>query len=134
MDMFDFFFPEQAEAKHLRTISQQLAASNRVNARGAQIAQNVAADVAGLRKDLEFLTMVLLAIVKRMSETQLMSMADLADILKQVDGMDGEQDGGLDVGILRGMLGVLRQPETPKPGVAPPTAGVAPPRLMRYRR
>ena len=109
MDMFDFFFPEQAEATHLRRISSSLSRSQNSTRAMANTARRAADDVADLRSDVAFLTLVLAAILKRLTEKETMSLADVSDLLIDIDGLDGLPDGGLNPGVLRGMLGVLKE-------------------------
>ena len=66
-------------------------------------------EVADLRSDVAFLTLVVTAILKRLAENETMSLADMSDLLDEIDGLDGLPDGGLNPGVLRGMLGVLKQ-------------------------
>lgn len=106
MDMFDFFFPEQAEAMHLRRIARNTAARSSAPSVGAQQTNE---EIAALRADVGFLSLVLAAILKRLDETQTMSLADVKDIVDEIDALDGVGDGGLDPGVLRGLLGVLRK-------------------------
>ena len=47
--------------------------------------------------------------LKRMAETQTLSMDDVQDLIDEIDGLDGVPDGGLEPGVLRGLLGVLKQ-------------------------
>jgi hypothetical protein len=115
MDLFDFFFPEQAEAAHLRRISSNLSRSQHSTRAAANTAQRAADDVAELRSDVAFLTLVLAAILKRLAENETMSLADVSDLLKEMDGLDGVPDGGLNPGVLRGMLGVLRETTVQEP-------------------
>lgn len=135
MDFYDFMFPELAEAGHLRHIHQELRASRRTRVRQVRSAgrreDDVAAlrdEVASLRTDLEFVSMALLAVLKRQQEDERLSLADLSDLFGEIDGLDGVADGGLDVDVLRGALGALRaaeetagdpaatsEPETPAP-------------------
>ncbi len=119
MDFFDFMFPEQAEATHLRSISNQLrsnALARNRNARSAgQAAAGTTAELEELQGDVRFLSMVLLAVVKRLSEEETLSVADLADLFDEIDGLDGTADGGLDVNVLRGALGAVRAAEAPEP-------------------
>ena len=62
-----------------------------------------------------------------------MSLADVSDLLGEIDGLDGVPDGGLNPGVLRGMLGVLKEN-------APPAAESGPEKIkidtgpIRYRR
>ena len=108
MDLFDFFFPEQAQAKHLRTIAAQ-----RTLVSGPSQG-NRSSEVEDLRKDVQFLTLVVAVLLKRLGETETASLADIQDLVSEVDALDGVQDGGLDPGVLRGLLGILKsQEETP---------------------
>ena len=105
MDLFDFFFPEQAQAAHLRKI----AARQSLGGSSSSLATQRNDDISALKGDVRFLTMVLTAILKRLTETQTMSLADVQDLLDEVDVLDGVADRGLDPGVLRGLLGVLKQ-------------------------
>ncbi len=101
MDYFDFFFPEQAQAAHLRRLASRPTAVVRSSTDDGQ-----AAEIQSLREDVNFLTLVIAALLRRSTET--MSMADVQDLLTEIDGLDGVADGGLDTGVLRGILGVLK--------------------------
>lgn len=105
MDLFDFFFPEQAQASHLRSIAQSSGLSKRTSAR----VSGQLSDLTDLRQDVRFLTLVLAAIIKRLSETETMNLADVQDLLDEIDTLDGVADGSLEPGVLRGILGVLKQ-------------------------
>lgn len=108
MDLIDFFFPEQAQAAHLRRIANRSGSSNR----SVTLPDPQAGEIAELRQELKFLTLVVTTILKRLSETQTLSLDDVQDMLTEIDGLDGMSDGGLDPGVLRGLLGVLRQNQT----------------------
>ena len=103
LDLFDFFFPEQAQASHLRKI-----ANNRPQTKPASVERD---KIDALRRDVNFLTLVLTSILKRLDETKTLSLGDVQDILSGVDTMDGIADNGLDPKMLRGLLGAL-DPET----------------------
>ena len=105
MDLFDFFFPEQAQASHLRSIARSSGLSTRTSARES----GQLSDLTDLRQDVRFLTLVLAAIIKRLSETETMNLADVQDLLDEIDTLDGVADGSLEPGVLRGILGVLKQ-------------------------
>ena len=94
MDMFDFFFPEQAEATHLRRISNRLSHSQISSRAAADTARRAADEVEDLRSDVAFLTLVMTAILKRLAENETMSLADVSDLLNEIDGLDGLPDGG----------------------------------------
>ena len=99
MDLFDFFFPDQAQAHHLRKI-----ASNRDQANPSPNR----IELQSLRADVDFLTLVVAALLRRLTETQTASLADIQDLIDEIDVLDGIADGGLDPGSLRGILGVLK--------------------------
>jgi hypothetical protein len=136
MDFFDFFFPEQAEAAHLRRISRNLSRSNASTGALADSARRTADEVADLRADVKFLTLVLTALLKRLAENETMSLHDLSDLLGDVDRLDGLPDEGLEPGVLRGLLGVIRQDMTPtaEPEAEQINIVTSPWRPTRYRR
>lgn len=105
MDLFDFFYPEQAQAAHLRKI----AAAQRMALSSSSSTSRQGNEIAALKSDVHFLTLVLATLLKRLAETQTMSLADVRDLLDEVDGMDGMANGGLEPGVLRGLLGLLKQ-------------------------
>ena len=101
MDLFDFFFPEQAQAAHLRRIANKRTTH-------AKVFQSDEADE--LRRDVNFLALVLTSILKRLDETKTLSVGDVKDLLVEVDAMDGVADSGLSPQMLRGLLGAVEQP------------------------
>lgn len=104
MDLFDFFFPEQAAAAHLRKLASSRTRPTR---------DNVGHDkVESLQRDVNFLALVLTSVLKRLDETKTLSLGDVQDILGEVDTMDGIADNGLDPGMLRGLLGALDPRDT----------------------
>jgi hypothetical protein len=103
LDLFDFFFPEQAQASHLRKIAKQRSVSSGPAGGTAQ-----SSELQALRDDVGFLTLVITALLRRLSETETLSLADVQDLLDEIDALDGVADGGLDPGVLRGLLGVLK--------------------------
>ena len=104
MDLFDFFFPEQAQATHLRAIARKGSlTSQRV------VRSDTSSEVTALREDVHFLTLVIAALLRRFSETEAASLADVQDLLDEIDGLDGVADGGLDPRVLRGLLGVVKE-------------------------
>ncbi|MGB2501624.1 MAG: hypothetical protein ACPIA2_18155, partial [Mariniblastus sp.] len=83
MDLYDFFFPEQAQAKHLRKIARNLS-PQRLEFPMASPGES---SDSSLRQDLNFLALVLTAILKRLDETKTLSIGDVKDLLNEVDGM-----------------------------------------------
>ena len=89
--------------------------------------------MADLRSDVAFVTLVLTAILKRLTENESMSLADVSDLLNEIDALDGLPDGGLNPGVLRGMLGVLKEspPQEPESSLEQIKIDIRP---VRYRR
>ena len=61
-----------------------------------------------MREDVNFLVLVIAAILRRSNETETASLGDVQDIIDEIDALDGVADGGLDPKVLRGLLGVLK--------------------------
>lgn len=113
MDMFDFMFPEQAEAAHLRKISGTLS--------GMASGQRMGADqVRKVAENLGFLNLLLMSLVRSLVDKGVLTQQDLFDKLKELDTMDGQQDGKLNPDVLRGLLGF---PVTKAPPPAAPQVG-----------
>ena len=128
MDLFDFFFPEQAQAAHLRKIARGRSFVPMNTSSSSQ-----SAEISALQSDVKFLTLVLTVILKRLAETETLSLSDVQDLLDDVDGLDGVADGGLDPGVLRGLLGVLREDDAVKSEQAEAFESIAE-LHRRYRR
>lgn len=103
MSLFDWFFPEQAQASHLRTLTEQ----NRRNRR-TQNSQNRAVDdlanrVQALESDLGFVSLVLGSMMTKLDEKGTLTRDDIKAAMQEVDEVDGVADGKLDIRVLRGM-------------------------------
>lgn len=105
MDFLDFFFPEQAQATHLRSIARN---TNMARVASAKV-RGQSGELAELQDDVRFLTLVLAAVIKRLTETETMNLADVQDLLDEIDRLDGAADGNLEPSVLRGILGLLKQ-------------------------
>lgn len=105
MDFFEFFFPQQAQAAHLR----QMARSQRRAQRRArsQQRQEPAVDperIEQLEDDLGTLTMVLGGLMRLLDERGVVTRDDMRAAVRAIDGADGEEDGKLNLDVLRGMI------------------------------
>lgn len=81
MSFFDFSFPEQAQAAHLRSLVQSQRARSRSEARTERAAsaarEELEAKVAGLEGDLAFLSRVVSALLERLDAQGDVSREDL---------------------------------------------------------
>jgi len=107
MSLFDFFFPEQAQATHLRSIANsaryQRRRSARASAGGPPPPQVAALEqrVAALEADLGFTSLVLAAVMARLDARGHVTNAEVKSLIAELDALDGVNDGRLDVSYLR---------------------------------
>lgn len=113
MSLFDFIFPEQAQAMHLREIAE--------SARGLGIEKSRSNDeswantltqkqlnrrIKQLEDDKSLLTLVITILLKDYISKNKISPHQLQDLVKSIDNSDGVADGGLDIDELRNILGM----------------------------
>lgn len=100
MSLFDFFFPEQAQAAHLR----QLASSQRTRAR-SESRRRTASDqrLESLEDDVGYLALVLGALLRSVDEKGVVTREEVRETVLELDAIDGVRDGKLDVNVLRGI-------------------------------
>ena len=75
MDLFDFFFPEQAQATHLRKIARQQSLAK------VSTPKQKSSDVEDPRADVKFLTLVVAALLRKLSETETASPGDIQELV-----------------------------------------------------
>ena len=108
MSLFDFFFPDQAQAAHLRRIADQSARSERRRNSASREAKatldSLQQQVEDLRGDLGFTALVLGALVARLDEKGVVTRADLQAVMARLDLTDDLADGTLDVERLKALV------------------------------
>jgi len=100
MSLYDFFFPEQAQASHLRSIANSTRARNRRNIRKTG---DLDRRIGDLEKDLGYVSLVLGALLQQLDAKGTLSRDEVRATLSELDELDGVKDGRLDIDILRGM-------------------------------
>ena len=100
MSLFDFFFPEQAQASHLRSLANSQRYRRRKKAR-----EQGATDrrLETLEGDVGYLALVLGALLQKADEKGVLERDEVRAAVMELDDIDGVKDGRLDVDILRGM-------------------------------
>ena len=99
MSLYDFFFPEQARAQHLRTLTQQGDASRwNLERRTGQLDDRI----DSLESDLGYVTLVLGSLLESLDEKGVLTRDDVKSVVTKLDAIDGVSDGRLDINFLRG--------------------------------
>lgn len=103
MEIMDFFWPQWAQAAHLREIATAL--------KSGQGRRTSPTRVAGdLQADINTLALVCMSLVATLVEKGVISELDLQMHLQKIDELDAEDDGALDPNFLRGALGLKKPP------------------------
>jgi len=108
MSLFDFFFPEQAQAGHLRRLADQQHRSQRHAARSSRIDQQQSLRIVDLEdrvleleRDLGFVTLLLGSLLHSANNKGVVTRDEVCSVLQELDAHDGFEDGQLDIDILR---------------------------------
>jgi hypothetical protein len=102
MSLFDFFFPEQAQASHLRRMADQGYRSRRESARARRESSRLESRVDELEDDLGYVTLVLGGLLQALDEKGTLARKDVRAAISELDSLDGVPDGKLDINILKG--------------------------------
>ena len=97
MKLFDFFFPQEAQAAHLRRMADHQAMDLRRQAHDerarARRHAEIDARLESLEQEVGFLTLMLEAIIRKTDEKGLITRAELKALMERVDAEDGRVDG-----------------------------------------
>jgi predicted flap endonuclease-1-like 5' DNA nuclease len=103
VSLYDFFFPEQAQATHLRRLSEQTRRVGRGQAAQDRALDKLEDRIGALEDDLGFVSLVLGSVIAKLDEKGVLTRQDLAAAMREVDGVDGVADGKFDIRALRAM-------------------------------
>lgn len=108
MSLFDFFFPEEAQASHLRRLADQQQRAFRRNAHTNRAAEENGYRIAeledrvmDLERDLGFVSLLLGSLLDAMEKDGTVSRRDVRAAMSELDGHDGYNDDRLDIDALR---------------------------------
>ena len=97
--------PERAQAEFTRSLSDALMRQGqRVNDHASKAKQ----EAARMEAEVGFLSLIVAAMLRTLSDKGLVSTAEVLAKLEAVDAADGVKDGKISVDILRAILGVPR--------------------------
>jgi uncharacterized membrane protein len=103
MSLYDFFFPEQAQASHLRTLASQNRRNQRDQTLQTRSLERAEERIEALENDLGFVALALGSLMAKLDEKGVLTRQDVKDAMRTLDGADGVADGKLDIRVLRGM-------------------------------
>lgn len=101
MEMLDFFWPQWAQARHLREVAQALKTGGGRKTSPTRIAVDLQADINSL-------ALVCMSLVAALVEKGVISELDLQMHLQKLDELDAQDDHGLDPDLMRGALGLKK--------------------------
>lgn len=97
MSLFDFFFPEEAQASHLRRLADSTSVANTRTrfdiARQSQAQLSDRKKIEGLQEEVAQLTIVIEALLEKLDEQDLFTRGELAAKVAEIDLRDGVLDG-----------------------------------------
>ncbi len=97
MKLFDFFFPAQAQASHLRRVAdvQTFNLRHRTYEDRARARRHVEIDerFESIEQQLGFLTLMLEAIIRKTEEKGVVTRDELEQLMRSIDLEDGRADG-----------------------------------------
>lgn len=97
MKLFDFFFPQQAQASHLRRVADvhtfTLRHENYEERARARRHTEIDERFNSIEDQLGFLTLMLEAIIRKSEEKGVVTRDELQELMKSIDREDGKADG-----------------------------------------
>lgn len=97
MNIFDFLFPEQAQASHLRRLSESSAllhSQARINSsRGQQAQMSLENRIESLQSEVGQLAIVIEALLESLADRGILTREELARKMSEIDARDGVVDG-----------------------------------------
>ena len=109
MSLFDFLFPEQAEAAHLRSLSKSMRRQAHNQRMANTKKDNLEKELKETKEDLEFSNLLLSSLIRKLVEKDILSKEELLETIQNVDLLDGIKDGKLNSNSLRGDMGLPKE-------------------------
>jgi hypothetical protein len=101
MSLYDFFFPDEAQAQHLRKMAIQSEYANRLREHESgllqQSNQQLGGRVARLERDVGALALVVASILKRLDEKGHVTRDEVKETIQKLDLLDSVRDGKISV-------------------------------------
>jgi len=111
MGILEGLFPDIMGAQHLRDISENMYRQQMVS-QGDKPDSRMVDKINQLISDRDSLALILFSLIQNLADKDIISKDDLLKVIKELDILDGKEDGRLNINYLRGSLGV-KVPEKP---------------------
>ncbi len=98
MSLSDWFFPEQAQATHLRRLADQ---QRHAQQRRVHIESDKDYRLSRLEEDLGFVALVLGSLMEKLDSSGAVTRRDLKAARSELDAIDGIRDGRLNIALLK---------------------------------
>jgi hypothetical protein len=97
MSLFDFFFPDQAQAAHLRRLADSTSLANTqkriFQSRGDHSQSSLTKRIGELESEVGQLTIIIESLLENMSDQEILTKEDIARKIGEIDARDGVIDG-----------------------------------------
>ena len=101
MSLYDFFFPDQAAASHLRRMADRQERQARMDRIRNAGNANIEDRIDELESDLGMVTLVLASLLEAANDNGSVSRDQIKQIIDELDVLDGFKDGKLNAAFLR---------------------------------
>jgi hypothetical protein len=101
MSIFDFMFPDQAAASHLRRMADRQARTDRLNLMRQNEQSMLEERINELDCDVGVLALVLASLLETANEKGTISREEIKEKIEELDILDGFRDGKLNASFLR---------------------------------
>ncbi len=108
MALFEFFYPEQAQAGYMREMASSMRTSTRRAGHSRKRVSDVEKRVAELEDDLDFLSLITLTLFSTLHEKGLVDRNSLLKKIDDIDMFDGRKDGKVEPEVFRKAFGFAK--------------------------
>lgn len=98
MSLFDWFFPQQAQAAHLRSLSER---THRNQKSQQQNLGSLRHRIAQLEENQGVIALVLGSLLEKLDDNGVLARGDIEAKMQEIDEYDGIKDGKLNVAVLQ---------------------------------
>ena len=101
MSLYDFFFPEQAAASHLRRLANRQERRDKIQRIESERSEDSRDRIDELERDVGVLSLILASLLETANDNGAISRDAIKQKIEDLDIFDGIRDGKLDASFLR---------------------------------